>query len=104
MNAWLERWRADNVAVHTVEIVRDVSEARGGDFLFLVSCHQIVKKATRDNYAFTLVLHASDLPRGRGMSPHVWQVIEGKNTIPLTLLNAEDGIDTAPSGIRAHCP
>ncbi|MGL4496503.1 MAG: formyltransferase family protein [Beijerinckiaceae bacterium] len=94
VNAWLERWSAAESHRAQIEIVRDVADAHGGDFLYLISCHQIVRAATRSRYAFTLVLHASDLPQGRGMSPHVWQVIEGKNRFPLTWLNAEDGVDT----------
>jgi methionyl-tRNA formyltransferase len=34
------------------------------------------------------------LPDGRGWSPHVWQIINGANLITLTLLEAEDIVDT----------
>jgi methionyl-tRNA formyltransferase len=77
-----------------VEVRRDYRELKGGDFLFLVSCHQIIGKAVRDRYRHTLVLHASALPRGRGMSPHVWQILEGSKQLPVTLLNAEDALDS----------
>ena len=43
---------------------------------------------------YTLVLHASDLPDGRGWSPHVWDVISGKSSLTLSLINAEDSVDT----------
>jgi methionyl-tRNA formyltransferase len=41
-----------------------------------------------------LVLHASDLPKDRGWSPHVWAVVNGKNKLTLSLLEAEDKVDT----------
>ena len=41
-----------------------------------------------------MVLHASDLPKGRGWSPHIWSVVNGENQITLSLLNAEDAVDT----------
>ena len=69
-------------------------ELLGGDILFLISCHEIVGKDVRDLYKSTLVIHASDLPQGRGWSPHVWQIVEGKNQIPVTLLEAEDQVDS----------
>jgi len=31
---------------------------------------------------------------GRGWSPHVWQILEGKNQIKVTLLEAEDVVDS----------
>lgn len=94
MNPWLERWREAAAGETQVEIVRRVAEARGGDFLFLVSCHEIVRQPKRNAYRYTLVLHASALPVGRGMSPHVWQVLEGRDRLTVTLLNAEDEVDS----------
>lgn len=94
VNPWLERWAQRRGADARVRIARDWRELGGGDFLFLVSCHQIIGKAVRDTFRHTLVLHASALPKGRGMSPHVWQILEGADRITLTLLNAEDALDS----------
>jgi len=43
-----------------------------------------------------LVVHESDLPRGRGFSPLTWRVIEGKNRIPVCLLEATAEVDAGP--------
>jgi methionyl-tRNA formyltransferase len=94
VNPWLLRWAEAQAGRARVAIRRDFRELEGGDFLFLVSCHQIIKKPTRDLYRHTLVLHASALPQGRGMSPHIWQLVQGAREITLTLLNAEDGLDS----------
>lgn len=80
--------------VHRVELVRKKSELTGGDILFLISCAEIVGAADRSAYRATLVLHASDLPRGRGWSPHIWELIEGAEEITLSLLEAEDKVDS----------
>jgi methionyl-tRNA formyltransferase len=48
----------------------------------------------RAAYRASLVLHASDLPRGRGWSPHIWQIIGGAEQITLSLLEAEDAVDS----------
>jgi methionyl-tRNA formyltransferase len=42
----------------------------------------------------TLVIHASDPPEGRGWSPHIWQILEGRNRIAVSLIEAQDQVDT----------
>ena len=93
VNPWLERWAAANAQRAAISIHRDLASLGQGDFLFLVSCQQIVRPALRARFRHTLVLHGSDLPRGRGMSPHIWQVLEGADSITITLLNAADAVD-----------
>lgn len=93
VNSWLERWADGLPRHHTVRISRDWRDLAGGDLLFLVSCHQIVPAEARTAYRHTLVLHASALPQGRGMSPHVWQILEGADRITVTLLDAVDELD-----------
>lgn len=91
---WLERWAQRHAGRAEVRIVRDREALQDGDFLFLVSCQQIIGPAIRARFRHTLVLHAADLPKGRGMSPHVWQILEGADRIVVTLLNAEDEVDS----------
>lgn len=94
VNPWLERWADQMAGQARVRILRDASELGRGDFLFLVSCHQILSTAARQPYCHTLVLHASALPRWRGLSPHIWQILEGEKGFTVTLLEAEDTLDT----------
>src|SRR5690554_2181102 len=89
VNDWLYRWK-EKQQQHSVSICRDRQELPGGDLLFLVSCSQIVDAQARRKYRYTLVLHASDLPKGRGWSPHIWKLIEGAKSITVSLLEAED--------------
>lgn len=90
----LARWSAEVADRADVSIVSTVGELLGGDYLFLVSCHEIVRKAVRERFRHVLVLHASALPEGRGMSPHVWQILEGRTELTLSLINAEDVVDS----------
>jgi methionyl-tRNA formyltransferase len=48
----------------------------------------------RTLYRHCVVLHASDLPRGRGWSPHVWAILEGATAITVSAINAEDRVDS----------
>lgn len=93
VNAWLERWTAQAAPRARIKVHRDHRTLGGGDFLFLVSCHQIIRADVRDRYRHTLVLHASALPQGRGMSPQVWQILEGKGGFTVSLLEAHDELD-----------
>jgi methionyl-tRNA formyltransferase len=65
----------------------------GTDFAFLLSCEKIVPPSILGRSRHNIVVHASDLPRGKGMSPLTWQVLEGKNIIPVTLFEAVADVD-----------
>lgn len=89
----LKRWVEFQSKQHSVELVNQKNHLSGGDLLFLISCHELVDQEVRSQYKATLVIHASNLPRGRGWSPHVWQILRGENTITVSLLEAEDAVD-----------
>lgn len=78
---------------HEVALVFDKADLHGGDILFLVSCSQIIRDVEREKYRATLVLHASDLPKGRGWSPYIWSILDGSNRITVSLLEAIEPID-----------
>lgn len=90
----LRAFAARHSAENQVTLIRESAEAEGGDLLFLISCHELIPKGVRDRYRKTLVVHASDLPAGRGWSPHVWSILAGAKQIVVTLLEAHDGVDS----------
>lgn len=94
VNSHIDHWVDKNSPQHDITITRKISDVPGGDLLFLVSCGEIVKASDRAKYTKTLVLHASDLPTGRGWNPHIWQIINGQKELTVTLLEAEDKVDT----------
>ena len=38
--------------------------------------------------------NASNLPKGRGWSPHVWQILDGEEKICVSLIEADDPVDS----------
>lgn len=78
---------------HSVSIVHDASKVSQGDVAFFLSCEKIVPKKIRDRNTHNLVIHESALPKGKGWSPLTWQILEGKNNIPITLFEAVEKID-----------
>src|SRR5882757_2342579 len=98
----LENWAKAAGARHDVELVREKAELSGGDILFLISCHEIISRRDRQQYGASLVIHASDLPEGRGWSPHIWQILEGKRDIVVSLIEAQDQVDTGAIWAQRH--
>lgn len=92
---YLLRWLDDNNSKYEIQLINRISEVQAhGDILFLISCSEIIKAEHREKFRYTLVLHASDLPEGRGWSPHIWDIINGHNELTLSLLNAESSVDS----------
>lgn len=104
VNGHLKKWMNRQSVFHEIELVRDKSFARGGDILFLISCGQKIEKQERELYRKTLVIHASDLPSGKGWNPHIWQIIEGRPNVTVTLLEAADKIDGGDIWTKINCP
>ena len=75
-------------------------EVKNGDVAFFLGCLGIASKEVRAQSKINLVVHESDLPEGRGFSPLTWQIIEGKNEIPICLIEAVDTPDAGSIHIR----
>jgi methionyl-tRNA formyltransferase len=93
INTYINKWVEKNKS-HQISVIHSKEELTSGDILFLISCSDIILKVERSKFKKTLVIHASDLPHGRGWSPYVWEIINGATDITLSLLEAEDKVDT----------
>ncbi len=91
LHAWIDDMSSKG---HSAVLVFDKTDLQGGDILFLVSCSQIIQDAEREKYKASLVLHASDLPNGKGWSPHIWSILNGANQITVSLLEASEPVDS----------
>lgn len=77
-----------------VIIIDDVkSIEEGSDISFFLSCEKIVKKDVMKRSKNNIVVHASDLPQWKWMSPLTRQILEWKNEIPITLFEMDEEID-----------
>ena len=90
LRAFAER----HASQHRVGICHDRSELGSGDFLFLISCSQIIREEHRKGYRFVLVIHSSDLPEGRGWSPPAWSILRGDDHLTVSLLEAREPVDS----------
>ena len=85
---------------HDSVYVNDKENIREGDVCFLLSCTKILSKKYLNLNKYNIVIHASDLPIGKGFSPLQWQILEGKNDIPITLFNAGEELDAGDYFIK----
>ena len=75
-------------------LVRDQEDLPCGEIAFFLGCVNIVKPAVLACNKRNLVVHASDLPKGRGFSPWTWLVLEGRDRVPVCLIDAADQVDS----------
>jgi methionyl-tRNA formyltransferase len=99
LQAWVDEISSKG---HSAKLVFDKADLQGGDVLFLVSCSQMIRDAEREKYKAALVLHASDLPKGRGWSPHIWSVLNGASQITVSLLEASDPVDSGAIWLKTE--
>lgn len=63
------------------------------DVLFILGYHRIIGEEYLKPNKHNIVIHESDLPKGKGWAPLFWQIIEGKNDIIFSMFEASNGID-----------
>lgn len=74
-------------------LCRSVEEVTEGYAAFYLGCLNIVGQKILNINQYNLVVHESDLPKGRGFAPVAWQVLEGKNDITMCLIEAAEEVD-----------
>ena len=77
-----------------VSLVYSHDEVESCDIVFYLSYYSIVPEEVLSLARNNIVVHESDLPRGRGWSPLTWQVLEGHNRITLSLIEATSRVDS----------
>ncbi|MFM8454161.1 MAG: formyltransferase family protein [Gammaproteobacteria bacterium] len=67
-----------------------------------MSYPRIVPLTFVQNALISFVVHASALPKGKGFSPWVWQILEGSNVIPIVMFEMEEGLDTGKIFVKSQ--
>ena len=64
------------------------------DIVFLLGYTKILSNQFLQCNKLTLVVHESDLPKGKGFAPIQWQLLEGQSEIKVSLIEATDNVDS----------
>lgn len=96
--SWMNKYNADlkqklEKLGHLVKLIHSKNELENSDVAFFLSCFEIISNNLLSLSKNNIVVHASNLPKGKGWSPASWQILEGKNIIPLTLFEASEKVD-----------
>ncbi|XFA72924.1 hypothetical protein RYO59_001158 [Thermosynechococcaceae cyanobacterium Okahandja] len=93
INSFLRKWVEELLDRFQVNFVHQEINVGSGDILFILSYWQKVSNNTLDKFTSPVVVHESELPKGRGWSPVSWAVLEGSNQISIVLFKATPQID-----------
>lgn len=79
---------------HQVTWIHQRRDIAAGDICMLLSFTEVIGPEILALHRNNVVVHASALPKGRGWSPWVWQILEGHSSIPVSLIEAEPELDS----------
>ena len=97
--SWINAYLPDLLSAltrmgHAVVWRHNLFHVRKGDIAFYLGCGRVIPPRVLSRNRHNLVVHESTLPQGKGWSPLTWQILEGKNEIPITLFEAEERVDS----------
>jgi methionyl-tRNA formyltransferase len=61
--------------------------------VFIISYFKIIPKEFLKKHESNVVIHESNLPQGKGWAPLFWQILEGKNVIPIVMFEVTENVD-----------
>jgi methionyl-tRNA formyltransferase len=74
----------------------------GFDAVFMLSYFRVVSGKFISGHSHNIVVHESALPKGRGWSPLFWQILQGRNEIPIVLFEADKLPDSGKIYIKDY--
>lgn len=79
-----------------VRLIREQKALPPCDVAFHLGAVRLTPPEVMTRARISLVVHESDLPRGRGFAPVAWQILEGAREIPVRLFRMVDEADAGP--------
>jgi len=70
--------------------------------VFVLSYFNIINERFLKEHKHNLVIHESLLPQGKGWAPLFWQILEGRNKIPIVLFEATPEVDAGDIYIKDY--
>lgn len=95
-NLWIKPYVDDFLRLiqKKKNIIYDPLDANGFEFCFVLSFTRKIQKNQLAKNCSYFVIHASNLPEGKGFAPIQWQILEGKNKIVICLIELAEKIDS----------
>lgn len=74
-------------------LLYDTKELVSVDILFILSYSRIISQEVLNLNTHNIVVHASDLPKGKGWSPSTYSILNGDNFLTLSMFEATKEVD-----------
>ncbi len=78
---------------HRVKKINNHNKIFKSDILFIIGYHKIIPLKYLKIAKLNLVVHESNLPKGKGWSPITWSILNNKKKLYFTLFIADKKID-----------
>ena len=72
---------------HNVKIYTNHQKIRPSDINLILSYNKLIPKNFLNKSKRNMVIHESDLPKGRGFSPISWDILKGNKFLTFSLFN-----------------
>tara|TARA_B100001057_G_scaffold501284_1_gene623201 strand:+ start:15067 stop:15723 length:657 start_codon:yes stop_codon:yes gene_type:complete len=79
-----------------VKILWSLKKLFNLDILFIINYTKKIDLNKFSSKSINLVIHESDLPKGKGFAPLQWQVLQNKKNIIFTMIQINKIIDSGP--------
>lgn len=96
-NNWLEKFLPIELLQmenYSLKVFHNPAYISSFDFVFVLGFTKILKKDFLSRNKMVMIIHESELPKGKGFSPIQWQILEGKNEMKVCLINAAEKVDS----------
>ena len=97
-NNWIEKSIKKRFSKNTKKYIYLVSKNKkrffNFDILFILGYTRFLSSNFLRKNSLNLVVHESDLPKGRGLAPVQWQLLKNKKRLPIKLFKVNQKIDT----------
>ena len=77
-----------------IKIHYNFKKIKGYDYVFVLGYTKILPKSFIEKNKLAMVIHESNLPKGKGFSPLQWQILQNKNIIKINLIKLESKVDS----------
>ena len=77
-----------------IKIHYNFQKIKNYDYVFVLGYTKILPKSFIERNKLVMIIHESNLPKGKGLSPLQWQILLNKNIIKINLLKLEAEVDS----------
>jgi len=106
-NSWIKKYLKKSTLIkknkkYSSKIFTNYRRIENYEIVFILNYTKILKPNFLKKNALNLIIHASDLPKGKGFAPLQWQILEKKNKISICLFEAVQKFDSGRIFAKDH--